>query len=103
MVITTVKWKKEKTMNKKSSAQLLVGAMNLLTVGGSFFAGHVVQASTTSEKIIQLNQASLKSIEGSWLDVPKVCKARGFNADPIVVEPIDNKSHVESIYESFEN
>ena len=45
--------------------------------------------------------ASVKAVEGSWLDVPTECKARGFNADAQTVALKEPQLHVRDIYASF--
>ncbi len=92
---------KEIAMIEKSSARVLVGAMNLLVVGSPMLASQVTHAATSEQKIEKLNVASLKSIESTWLKVPMACKARGFNASPTSIENKQISSNIQNIYASF--
>lgn len=47
------------------------------------------------------NTASLKSIESSWIEVPRSCKAKGFNAEPITVIHGPLRAEVAAIYGLF--
>jgi hypothetical protein len=55
-------------------------------------------AKTAPSPVTDLNLASLKSIEGTWLKVPHSCKAKGFNAEPITVTRRPISSAVAAIY-----
>lgn len=84
----------------KSSVRFVVAAANLLVAGSAMAA--VTPALTKPEgKVEALNAASVKAVEGSWLDVPNACKARGFNADAHTVVHKAPQPHVRDIYASF--
>jgi hypothetical protein len=54
--------------------------------------------SQTKVDMTGVNTASLKSIESSWLEVPRSCKAKGFNAEPITITHQPLRSEVAAIY-----
>ncbi len=84
----------------KSSVRFVVAAANLLIAGTAMAA--VTPVTTTPEgKIEASNAASVRAVEGSWLDVPTECKARGFNADAQTVSSKEPQPHVRDIYASF--
>ena len=85
----------------KNCAHVLIGAMNLLVVGSPMLASQVSHAAPADQKIEELNVASLKSIESTWLKVPNSCKARGFNASPVSLENKAISAHIQNIYASF--
>jgi hypothetical protein len=88
------------TIMWKSSARYLLAATNLLIAGRALAAPPVV-TTTQDSKLQALNAASVKAVEGSWLDVPAECKARGFNAD---ARPLAHKAprpFVQHIYAAF--
>lgn len=89
-------------MVEKNSTCVLIGAMNLLVVGSPLLRGQVSHAATVDQKIEELNVASFKSIESTWLKVPNVCKARSFNTSPVFLENKEIPSHIQNIYASFE-
>jgi hypothetical protein len=47
-----------------------------------------------------INQFSLKSIEESWLRVPRACKAVTFNAEPVFTQEA-RKAEINSLYSSL--
>jgi hypothetical protein len=59
---------------------LEVGAM-AVALGLSAQAAKGPVATETQKQTQTLNEATLVSIEESWLQVPAPCKSRGFNAD----------------------
>ncbi len=81
---------------------MLVGVLNLLAVGSPMLTSQVSHAANIEEKTQVLNEASLKSIESTWLEVPNTCKARMFNASPVSLDNREVASHIQSIYASFE-
>jgi hypothetical protein len=89
-----------KNINKVTVAGLQLAAV----VGGftqaSVIAANEIQAPVDNQKVI--NQASLKSIEESWLTVPHICKAAAFNAEPVALPMEARNQVVQSIYSSFE-
>lgn len=87
---------------KNPSSHLLMGAMGLLAINSPVLVDPAIMGSDSSQKMEVLNRASLKSIESSWLAVPKVCKARGFNADPVSQDHKVARDRVQAIYASFE-
>ncbi|MEZ0310960.1 MAG: hypothetical protein ACAI38_04265 [Myxococcota bacterium] len=84
----------------KSSVRFVLAAANLL-IAGSAMAAVAPVVATPEGKIEALNAASVKAVEGSWLDVPTECKARGFNADAQTVALKEPQPHVRDIYASF--
>lgn len=49
----------------------------------------------------EINQASLKAIAETWLQVPRICKAAAFNAQPLAL-PLEARSEsVAAIYAQF--
>ena len=89
-------------MNKTKGANILNGALNLLAVSTPMLASQSLQVALTDKKIEQVNFASIKSIESSWLKVPLVCKARGFNASPVSLENKEIASHIRDIYSLYQ-
>lgn len=88
-----------KNMNKVTVAGLQLAAV----VGG--FSQATISAANEFKVPVEgqhaINQASLKSIEESWLAIPNICKAAAFNADPVAL-PMEAKSEaVQSIYSAF--
>jgi hypothetical protein len=56
------------------------------------------EPSQTKMDMNGVNTASLKSIESSWLEVPRSCKAKGFNAEPITVTHQPLRPEIAAIY-----
>jgi hypothetical protein len=56
-----------------------------------------------SPKLTQadLNQASLQTIEESWLKVPRICKAAAFNAQPVRMSYEARNESIAALYLSF--
>jgi hypothetical protein len=57
---------------------------------------------TKTDTAGQLNVASLKAIESSWLQVPASCKAKGFNAEPRTIETEALHADVSAIYQNLQ-
>ena len=93
---------KETVMIEKKSNRILIGAMNLLAVSSPMLVSQVSHADPADQKIEKLKVASLKSFESTWLKVPNLCKARGFDASPVFLENKEISSHILKIYASFE-
>lgn len=55
-------------------------------------------ANQTAAPVAALNQASLQSIEKSWLSLPHMCKARNAAFDPIVVGREELPAEVQDLY-----
>ena len=91
---------KENYMNKKLS-RVLLGVLNLLAISSPFVVSPTAHAAATEKKISQVNTASLKAIESTWLKVPKTCKARGFHAEAVSLENKTVNSQIQKIYSSF--
>lgn len=89
-------------MIKKTSTPVILGALNLLIAGNPLLANQDHHGFSAEKNIEKLNVASLKSIESTWLKIPTVCKARGFNASPISLEVKSMNSQVQQIYNSFD-
>ncbi len=54
--------------------------------------------SPTKKDMAGVNAASLRSIESSWLEVPRTCKAKAFNAEPVTVAHQPLRPEVAAIY-----
>ncbi len=91
-------------MNLKRTSPYILGAVNLIvaTASNLVFAKAVETKKIFDPSAHQLNQDSLKSIESSWLQIPQICKARNFNADPVQHKKSDLAPHVGSIYASYD-
>ena len=87
-------------MFNKKKANLVLGALNLLVAGSPILA-HASEPGPTEKKQEQLNAASFKSIEGTWLQVPTICKAKNFNASPNSGAVHDLSSVAKSVYSSY--
>lgn len=88
-------------MIKKASTPVILGALNLLIAGNPLLKNQDPHEFTVEKNIEKLNVASLESIESTWLKIPTVCKARGFNASPISLEVKSMNSQLQNIYNSF--
>ena len=93
---------------KKNTIFTLV-AMNLMALATLFGAKDSVAAvnpdagsAKTPDQQAALNAASLKSIESSWINVPHICKAKGFNADPAHVMNEKPSAAAQAVYEQVE-
>lgn len=84
----------------KRSVNFLLAATNML-IAGSTMAIVAPAVSTQGDKIETLNAASVKAVEGSWLQVPNACKARGFNADAKPLAFRGPQAHVRELYTLF--
>ena len=89
-------------MSGNKSAQVLVGALNLLAVASPLVGQAALASTPLDHKIEIMNAASLTSIESTWLRVPAACKARGFNAAAVRLEAPKASAQVQDIYSSFE-
>ena len=49
----------------------------------------------------ELNQASLRAIESSWLQIPASCKAKGFNAEPVALNESETRADIVALYLSL--
>ena len=81
---------------------MLVGAMNLVTLAGSTASTQNANAIQSEQKMVKMNSEYLKSIESSWIRVPNICKARGFNAEPVALQTRTLSEKINNIYASFE-
>lgn len=85
-------------LNKTTS--LFLSGLNLVAAFTAVFP--VAHATTVAEQtptpITSLNQASLISIEQSWLRLPNSCKARSAAFDPIKVGIESIPQHVAALY-----
>ncbi len=89
-------------MNPSKSVSMLLGAINLLVASSPALANQVAPMTKHEQSIEQLNVASLKSIESSWIRVPGACKARGFNASAATLAKKEISAQIQNIYSSFE-
>ena len=88
-------------MIKKKSASVIIGAMNLLAIGAPMLGRQIQSVHFSDKKMEQVNLASIKSIESTWLKVPAACKARGFNAKPVSLEVKEMEAHIQNIYSLY--
>lgn len=89
-------------MIEKKSASVIIGAMNLLAIGAPMLASQNLNVHFSDKKMEQVNIASIKSIESTWLKVPTACKARGFNASPVSLNVKEIASHIQNIYSLYQ-
>ena len=92
------------TKNKKVLALL---SANILALVGTLLpqAATAAPADNTGPSTDQrtaLNASSLKSMESTWIQVPHVCKARGFHADPTLALHEVQSAEAQSVYGSLE-
>ncbi len=76
-----------------------LATLNLLALAG-FTSQNVDKAQDAHTE--NLNLASLKSIEGSWVRVPAICKAAAFNAQPVSVKADKMSFTAMKIYQSYQ-
>ena len=88
-------------MKDSYSSSVLISAMNLFIINGSAMANESFGTETSGQEQANLNSASLKSIESSWLEISPTCKARGFNASPTSLNLKEAAPTARSIYASF--
>ncbi|OYZ23715.1 MAG: hypothetical protein B7Y39_03775 [Bdellovibrio sp. 28-41-41] len=81
--------------------KVLLGAVNLIVAGSPFVAHAEMPVVENKQKVEAYNVASLKSIEGSWLNVANACKARGFNASPVELMVTSISSAAANVYAEF--
>lgn len=81
--------------------KVLLGAVNLIVASSPFVAQAEMPVVDQKQKVEAYNVASLKSIEGSWLNVAAACKARGFNASPVELMDTSISSAAANIYAEF--
>lgn len=85
---------------KNPGSTLMLGALGLIAASDSLIP---TQASPlTDQKVEALNKASLKTMESSWLAIPPICKARGFNADAVEQTKKQTRDSIQAIYASYE-
>jgi hypothetical protein len=89
-------------MNEKKTASVMIGAMNLLAIGAPMLANQTLKVQLVDQKMEQVNSASIKSIESTWLQVPTTCKARAFNASPVSLENKEMALQIQSIYSFYQ-
>ena len=79
-------------MTRKSVLGLNVAAAaaSLLSLHPSSAAESAAPRRPQADPVADLNRATLASIESTWLEVPRACKARGYNVEPITIvsEPL---------------
>lgn len=98
-------------MRKIKNKKAFFGALNLLVVGSELNSHPLLQTESINvpseanpiAEIKNLNLASLKAIESSWLKIPPNCKARGFNASPSSLANQEISTKIQSIYSSFKS
>ncbi len=54
-----------------------------------------------SKTAMKLNQQTKNSIASSWFDLPETCKAKNFNADPVIIDRKEHSKQVTEIFSSF--
>ncbi|MGZ3772644.1 MAG: hypothetical protein ACXVCY_14750 [Pseudobdellovibrionaceae bacterium] len=89
----------------------IMGSLNIIATGSALLNYQSANADSISiksekaemsNKVVSLNGVSLKAIESTWLAVPAMCKARGFNASPITIESKTADADILNIYSKFE-
>ena len=93
-----LKIKKLKAIGAASTHLLALASL----INGFRPATVVVSADSKTDATERLNMASLKSIESSWLQVPGICKAKGFNAEPIIIQSEALRSDVSALYKNLQ-
>ncbi|MCB9091196.1 MAG: hypothetical protein H6621_10850 [Halobacteriovoraceae bacterium] len=53
------------------------------------------------QKVVKLNQETKKSMASSWIELPDACKAKNFNADPIIKDRTVHSKEVLSIFSAL--
>lgn len=86
-------------MKNNKKIQWFVSTVSLLALDHSAIANTTQIETPTQEK---LNMDSLKSIEGSWLKVPGMCKAKGFNANPLSLEIKAQSTQAQETYLAYD-
>ena len=59
------------------------------------------QENVENKKMFELNQLTKKSIASSWFEIPDACKAKNFNADPIVIDRKELSVEVAQIFNTL--
>ena len=77
--------KERKSRNVSKLVVSLVALVAGVFQGTQAMAHSPAPAQTKQPDALDLNIASLASIESTWLQVPNVCKAKGFNAEPVSI------------------
>lgn len=54
-----------------------------------------------SDAVNKLNQSSKGSIASSWFELPDSCKAKSFNADPVIIDREAHSALAIQIYSSL--
>ena len=85
-------------MFEKKNASLVLGAANLVALVTPMVQAQMPAIADQNVKAEQIRQASLQSIESTWLKVSASCKARGFNADPAAIKYQKPAAHAQLIY-----
>lgn len=88
-------------MKTERHKPVLIGALNILSLISPFQSNNATDAIKSVQKMEQLNIASVKSIESTWLKVPSSCKARGFNAEAKTLKNKEPLAHIQKIYSSY--
>ena len=93
-------------MTKNNKVLAILGA-NILALVGTLMPQAAVaapadQSGSSTDQRTALNAASLKSMESSWIQVPHVCKARGFHADPTPALHEVQSAEAQAVYGSIE-
>jgi hypothetical protein len=91
---------KERFVKQSKNIQIMMGALNLLALV-SPMAVRAGNHSGREQKQEQLNATSLKSMESSWLKVPALCKAKGFNANPVSLDSQELSAFAKTAYASY--
>ncbi len=89
-------------MIEKKSTGIIIGAMNLLAISAPMLGSQSLNMHFSDKKMEQVNHASIKSIESTWLKVPVACKARGFNASPVSLVAKEMASPIQNIYSLYQ-
>lgn len=93
----------EREINMNNLKKVTIAALQTTVAVGSMSSIAVAANHQADQKPsqIDINRTSLKAIETSWLNVPRVCKAAGFNAQPVALSVEMRSESVNSIYSKF--
>lgn len=90
--------------NTKNVNHAALAALQIIAVSGGLaqtIDQQTVAATPKAETQAVANQLSLASIEESWLQIPRMCKAAGFHAQPTPIVPSERSKDVQSLYSTF--
>lgn len=88
-------------MENNKLSKIILGALSLITANETLAHSSIVTTNKDQDSIATINRASLSSIERTWLKVPSLCKARAFNASPVVVKQEYTSDAIASLYSKY--